>query len=828
MWQFGRRWHKPRHSRALRITTLGAAALAVAATVAGASSAAAAPAAGYSASFVPDSTAVVPFSSAINPVTDTVYFAGANSAATVPAPPEFELQVMNGSTDAIEATLTLAGAPYATAVDTATNTVYVCDGSQIAVIDGATNTISATIPMPPGITAEGVAVDSTTNTVFVTNGSSNDGSVIFIDGNTNTVTGAFSSGGGLPESVSVDESTDSIWVADYSGSVVEISEATGSIIDSITLTSDPEYVAVNPVTDTVYVSTNAASNALTVIDGATGTITTTLPVVGNLDVTVDPSTDVVFQVGAATFDGVANQGGLVVIDGATNAITDVLSAPAYSPVADPATGVIYSVSSDYTVPGLWVITPSAANGVSPVISGPSADPTAATATVGVPFGVRFGVDDGQPSPTLTETGPLPAGVTLDALNDFALEGTPAPGSAGVYPITVTASNGVAPDYSLPFTLTVTAPLYDPVSPVRVLDTRTGIGGYTQPLNPGEGIQLQITGANGVPATGVTAVVLNVTATDATASSYITVFPVGGEGPPPTASNLNFTAGETIANLVTVPVGVNGAVALYNHSGTVDLIADLEGYYTAAGSAYDSTGPVRILDTRDGTGGYDTPVGPGGTIGLQISGVAGVPSTGVTAVALNVTATDPTASSYVTVYPDGTTRPTASNLNFTPGETIPNLVIVPVGADGEVDFYNHIGSVNLVADLEGYYTSSGTGSEYVALSPVRVLDTRNGTGGYSSAVGPGQTISLQVTGVDGVAGVTAVVLNVTATEPTASSYVTVYPDGTARPTASNLNFTAGETIPNLVVVPVGADGEIDFYNHTGSVELVADLEGYFVN
>ncbi len=823
MRQVRRRWLQHRYLGALRIAALSAVALAVAATVTGAGSAVAAPAAGYSASFVPDSTAVVPLSSAINPVTDTVYFAGTNSAVTVPAPPQYELQVMNGSSDAIEATLTLAGAPYATAVDTATNTVYISDGSQIAVLDGATNSISATIALPPGVIPAGIDVDSSTNTIYVTNGSYNNGAIFVIDGDTNTITTTFSSDGGSPDGVAVDESTGVIWVADYSGSVVEISEATGTIIDSISLTSDPEYVGVNPATDTVYVSTNATSNALTVIDGATGTITATLPIVGNLDLTVDPSADVVFQAGEATFDGSLNLG-LVVIDGATNAITDVLGMPAYGPVVDPATGVVYSVSSNYAVPGLWVITPSAANGVSPVISGPSADPTAAMATIGVPFGATFGVDEGQPYPTFTETGALPSGITL---NGSALEGTPALGSSGVYPITITASNGVAPDYSLPFTLTVTAPLYVPVSPVRVLDTRTGIGGFTQPLNPGEGIQLQITGTNGVPATGVTAVVLNVTATDPTASSYVTVFPPGAEAPP-TASNLNFTAGETIANLVTVPLSVTGSVAFYNNSGTVNLVADLEGYYTTTGSAFDSTGPVRVLDTRNGTGGYTTPVGPGATIGLQVDGVDGVPSTGVTAVALNVTATNPTASSYVTVYPDGETRPTASNLNFTAGETIANLVIVPVGADGEVDFYNDVGSVNLVADLEGYYTSSGTGSEFEALGPVRVLDTRDGTGGSSAAVGPGQTITLQVTGVDGVAGVTAVVLNVTATDPTASSYVTVYPDGTTRPTTSNLNFTAGETIPNLVVVPVGADGEIHFYNDTGSVELVADLEGYYVN
>jgi hypothetical protein len=369
-------------------------------------------------------------------------------------------------------------------------------------------------------------------------------------------------------------------------------------------------------------------------------------------------------------------------------------------------------------------------------------------------------------------------------------------------------------------------VYVPVGPVRVLDTRNGTGAPQAPVGPGGTISLQVEGVAGVPASGVTAVVLNVTATDATASSYVTVYPDGTTRP--TASNLNFTAGETIPNLVTVPVGADGAVDFYNHSGSVDLVADLEGYYTTTGtgSLLGSLGPVRVLDTRDGTGAPQAPVGPGGTISLQVAGVDGVPASGVTAVVLNVTATDTTAASYVTVWPDGQSRPTASNLNFTAGETIPNLVVVPVGADGEVDFYNLAGSVDLVADLSGYYTAAGAG--YTPVGPVRVLDTRDGTGAAQAPVGPGGTISLQVAGVDGVpsSGVTAVVLNVTATDTTAASYVTVWPDGETQPTASNLNFTAGETIPNLVVVPVGADGEVDFYNFAGSTDLVADLAGYF--
>jgi hypothetical protein len=197
------------------------------------------------------------------------------------------------------------------------------------------------------------------------------------------------------------------------------------------------------------------------------------------------------------------------------------------------------------------------------------------------------------------------------------------------------------------------------------------------------------------------------------------------------------------------------------------------------------------------------------------------------VVLNVTATSPTAASFVTVYPDGSTRPVASNLDFAAGETIPNLVVVPV-TDGKVDFYNNLGTVNLIADLAGYYTSSG-GSLFVAAGPVRVLDTRFGTGGHTGPVGAGQSISLQVAGVAGApsSGVTAVVLNVTATSPTAASFITVYPDASTRPVVSNLDFAAGETIPNLVTVPV-TDGKVDFYNNLGTVQLIADLAGYYTN
>ncbi|MEV4949981.1 hypothetical protein [Streptomyces sp. NPDC053755] len=369
--------------------------------------------------------------------------------------------------------------------------------------------------------------------------------------------------------------------------------------------------------------------------------------------------------------------------------------------------------------------------------------------------------------------------------------------------------------------------YKPVTPTRLMDTRSGLGVAQGKVGPGATVTLQVTGKAGIPAAGVTAVVLNVTATAPTSGSFVSVYPDGTTRT--SASNLNFTAGQTIPNLVVVPV-VNGKVAFYNRAGSVDLLADVAGYYTTdgTGSTYRPVTPTRLMDTRAGLGVPQAKIGPAGTVTLQVAGVSGIPAAGVTAVVLNVTATGPTATSFVSVYPDGTARTSASNLNFTTGKTIPNLVVVPV-VNGRVSFYNHSGSVDLLADVAGYYTTDGTGSTYRPVTPTRLMDTRAGLGVPQAEVGPGGTVSLQVAGVSGIpaAGVTAVVLNVTATGPTSASFVSVYPDGTTRTSASNLNFTAGQTIPNLVVVPV-VNGKVAFYNRAGSVDLLADVAGYYTS
>ena len=254
---------------------------------------------------------------------------------------------------------------------------------------------------------------------------------------------------------------------------------------------------------------------------------------------------------------------------------------------------------------------------------------------------------------------------------------------------------------------------------------------------------------------------------------------------------------------------------------------------AAGGAFHALTPARILDTRIGTGGVSAPLGPGATLDVQVAGQGGVPSTSVGAVILNVTATDPTATSFLTLFPAGVATPVTSNLNWGQGQTVAKLVTVGLGA-GAVGVYNAKGSVELVFDVAGYYStpdaSPGPDGLFNPLIPSRVLDTRTGNGAPLAKLNPGQTLNLQVTGRGGVpaSGVSAVVLNVTATNPSTPGFLTVFPAGLATPLSSTLNFRAGETVPNRVMVAVGSGGQVSIYNAAGTTSVVADVNGWFTD
>jgi len=366
----------------------------------------------------------------------------------------------------------------------------------------------------------------------------------------------------------------------------------------------------------------------------------------------------------------------------------------------------------------------------------------------------------------------------------------------------------------------------PLNPFRVLDTRNNIGGRRVPLGAGTTVEVQASGIGGVPATGVTAVALNVTATAPTSQSYFTIWPKGE--PRPVASSLNWAPGQTVPNLVVMKPGTGGKINLWSESGEVHALADVVGYFRDTGNdRLLPLNPFRLLDTRNGVGAPVGKVGAGRTLDLTVTGVAnsGVPGTGVDAVVLNVTVDQPTTESYLTVWPTGEAFPTASSLNYTAGQTVPNLVIAKVGAGGQVSFYNAFGEAHVLVDVVGCFTGTALGHHH-SLSPNRILDTRNGIGS-SGKVG-NTTLRLPVAGQAGVppAGASGVVMNVTITDPSATSFLTVWPSGEGMPTASSLNYTRGVTVANLVIVKLGGDGAVNLANAFGDTHLIADVVGYF--
>ncbi|MBN8888286.1 MAG: hypothetical protein J0I77_21415 [Rudaea sp.] len=377
-------------------------------------------------------------------------------------------------------------------------------------------------------------------------------------------------------------------------------------------------------------------------------------------------------------------------------------------------------------------------------------------------------------------------------------------------------------------------------PSRVLDTRAGaqttdgLFSGTGALQANSQLDLTIAGRGGVPANGAGAVVLNVTAANPSASGYLTAWPTGSTRP--LASNINFVSGLTVPNLVVAKLSSGGQVSLYNAIGSTDVIADVAGWFPAT-SAFAPLVPARLLDTRPGTHTVDGQFAGVGALGrtteldFTVTGRGGVPASGVGAVVLNLTATQPTTSAYITAWPAGSAVPNASNLNVVPNQTVANLAIVKVGNNGQVALFNSNGSTHMIADVAGWFP---TASELTPLVPVRLLDTRPGQSTFDGqfagggAVGQGVELDFTVTGRADIptSGVGAVVLNVTAVTPTTSGFLTVWPTGSTRPFASNLNFTQGSVVQNLVIAKVGTNGQVAVFNSAGSTYVVADAVGWF--
>jgi peptidoglycan hydrolase-like protein with peptidoglycan-binding domain len=355
----------------------------------------------------------------------------------------------------------------------------------------------------------------------------------------------------------------------------------------------------------------------------------------------------------------------------------------------------------------------------------------------------------------------------------------------------------------------TAQAFHPITPARAVDTRSTSFGPL-PMLPGEARHGRIAGFGGVPANAV-AVALNVTVTDPTSNGYIIIH--SSDVARPNASNLNYTAGQTVANMVTTAIGADGDVIIFNGaaSSTAHVIIDVAGWYE---SGFHPTVPTRVLDTRATA----NPLKDGEDRPLVLAGQVGIPAS-ATGVVLNVTAVSPGSIGYLTVYPDNGNRPTASNLNYLPGLIVPNMVVVGLGSNGAIRLYGSGSESDVLVDVAGWFDGG-----FHAVAPSRIVDNRAGLCG--GRLGAGETRLIQVAGQAGVpATASSVTLTVTSLDPSKPTYLTAWPAGTDRPNASNLN-TIGGVVPNAVTVGLGADGRIALYNDAGVVNVLVDVTGWY--
>ncbi|MFM7616672.1 MAG: family 43 glycosylhydrolase [Actinomycetes bacterium] len=369
-----------------------------------------------------------------------------------------------------------------------------------------------------------------------------------------------------------------------------------------------------------------------------------------------------------------------------------------------------------------------------------------------------------------------------------------------------------------------------ITPMRILDTR----------EPGQGPCISGTARTvtvaplaapaDVPANAA-AVALNVTVVGASGPGFLTVYPAGTTRPT-NVSSLNYVVGSAVPNNVQVKVGSGGGISLFASNGCPQAIVDVVGWYAAGtpvAGRFTGVAPGRLLDTGvAGSGGCIS-----GVRALGVVGRFGVPGDAA-AVALNVTVDNSTAgaSGYLTAYPAGVPRPTASTLNYRPGDVVPNGTIVRVGTSGAINLFTFGGCVRVVVDVVGWYTGGApiASQGFAGLTPARVLDRS------SFSVCPDRdrtqvaSFDLPIAAAIGAgvpADALAVSVNVTVDGPVGPGFLTVHPAGAPRPTASSLNYGAGATVANGVLTKLGAGGAITIYSNAGCPRIVVDVLGTFV-
>jgi hypothetical protein len=371
----------------------------------------------------------------------------------------------------------------------------------------------------------------------------------------------------------------------------------------------------------------------------------------------------------------------------------------------------------------------------------------------------------------------------------------------------------------------------PLSPsVTVLDTRTS-GGGNAPVGQAGSRAFQVAGVGGIPTTGVSAVLVDLTAISPSGTTYLTLWPDGG----PSAavrSMVNARPGQILSNTAVVPVGAGGRVVVYNNVGNTHVLVEVQGYFTTSsggsGGGFFPVDHTRLVDTRSGLGTNAAAIPSGGTRTVTLTG--GIIPAGAAAAFLDVIVTNATVGGWLGAYPAGGSHGNHSAMDFYSGIT-EHGISVRLSANGQATFSNQSGGpIHLILTAEGYFSSNS--SQGAGMRPItigRLLDTRATPGTPLPRDG---TIDVQVGGAHGLPtrGIAAAALNLTVTDQTESGFLLAWPVGSAEPTTSLTNFArGGGARAGSAVVKVGTEGKIRIKNISpGTVHVIVDLEGWFAD
>ena len=362
---------------------------------------------------------------------------------------------------------------------------------------------------------------------------------------------------------------------------------------------------------------------------------------------------------------------------------------------------------------------------------------------------------------------------------------------------------------------------------RVLDTRAAstIGGYATPMPAGLWRQVPISGVAGVPSSGAGAVQLSVTALSPASTGTVQVSadlstPKGG-----TALAYGSVSG-SVSNTAIVTLGADGDIKV-EASSSVDLLIDVQGYYTSGATAdggYVPVTPARIVDTRNGTGLPQAPLSSSSSSTVQVAGVGGVPST-ATAVFVNFTVTNTTNGGFITAYNSDLSRPTTS-MNFEGGVSTALGTTVDLSSSGKMTIFmaDSGSTLDLVTDVFGYFSGTSTTG---AFTPATARVAK------SVALPASSITAMQVGGIAGVplagSGISAVAANLQITQAgSATGYVRAWGSTLAEPSTSSIMLDhQASTVSNFITVQLGSDGKISLRNaSTDPLTATIDVQGWY--